>query len=79
MQGIASESLSRRQRFASASVQMSRRPLIQIMNAVALDSSLLACVWHRFEPIVDFRERMPDKMVKESESEALKSHIYRPI
>ncbi|WP_170498835.1 hypothetical protein [Ruegeria atlantica] len=79
--GIAPESLSRRQRIASVSVQTSLRHLVEILNAVApaVGNSLMAYAWYRSEPIVGFGGRTPEEIVKDGENEALKSHILRRL
>lgn len=79
--GISPESLSRRQRIASVSVQMSLRHLIEILNTVvpAVGNSLMAYAWYRSEPIGGFGGRTPEEIVKDGETDALKSHILRRL
>ena len=79
--GISPESLSRRQRIASVSVQTSLRHLIEILNTVApaVGNSLMAYAWYRSEPIRGFGGRTPEEIVKDGETDALKSHILRRL
>jgi len=79
--GIAPESLSRKQRIASISVQTSLRHLIEILNAVspAVGNSLMAYAWYRSEPVTGFGGRTPEEIVKDGENDALKAHILRRL
>lgn len=79
--GIAPESLSRRQRIASVSVQTSLRHLVEILNTVspAVGSSLMAYAWYRSEPITGFGGRTPEEIVKDGENDALRAHILRRL
>ena len=79
--GIAPESLSRKQRITSVSVQKSLRHLVEILNAVApvVGGSLMAYAWYRSEPILGFGGRTPEEIVKDGETAALKSHVLRRL
>lgn len=79
--GIAPESLSRRQRIASMSVQTSLRHLVEILNAVtpAVGNSVMGYAWYRSEPIAGFGGRTPEEIVKSGEIDALKAHILRRL
>lgn len=79
--GLSPQSLTRKDRIATASVQTALRHLLEILNAVApsAGNTLLAFAWFRSEPIEGFGGRTPEEIVKDGEFEALRAHVRRKL
>lgn len=79
--GLSPQSLSRKDRVATASVQTALRHLLEILNAVtpSFGNTLLAFAWFRSEPIEGFGGRTPEEIVKDGEFDALRAHVSRKL
>lgn len=79
--GIAPESLSRKSRISSTSIQMQLRHLVEILNMVSAQfgNPMMAYAWYRSEPIVGFGGRTPEEIVKSGNFNGLRAHILRRL
>ena len=79
--GIPGPSLSRKERIKSPATQRTLRHLVEVLIAVKplVGNFIMAYAWFRSEPLVGFGGRTPDRVVKDGEFDALRTHIQRRI
>ena len=79
--GVAPESLSRKSRRSSPSIQMQLRHLVEILNMVSgqFGNLIMAYAWYRSEPIIGFGGRTPEEIVKHGNFNGLRAHILRRL